>query len=237
VEDDGQVVVGLTAVIGSTMDYQTYGAVVHLQKDWKGALPPVTLVQEFGPSKNMTPLGNEMFLLRPWNDEYSHKLLLFRFEDGVPRKIADVSFPTALPWAQIRVGTTMPPLWMEDGSRLCIMHGISMVEGKEVYTIGVAQLIEHGEGFTVIVDPLPLITPDTFLAEDGSQLVEELRPAEKRVVYACGGVIDVQNHQCLRLFVNVGDRATFEVKLFLPELYRRLADAHSLPMNQHESAL
>ncbi len=76
--------------------------------------------------------------------------------------------------------------------------------------------------FTVTVAPEPIITPNDFLTPDGSPLVPELHPEERRVVYSCGGVIKQSDPDILSLYVNVGDRTTFEVEFSLTELKKDL---------------
>lgn len=222
VEDNGSISIGLTAVVRTPQSVEPYPALTRISHDWVGELPPVHVIQEFGMGKNMTPLGNRDFLFRPEGQEYFHKLLLFHMDGEVPKKIQDLPFPQTLPWAQWRIGTTMPPLWLPDMTGLFIIHGITMHEGKYIYSIGLAQLIPQEVGFKLKVDPEPLLTPDTFEDEAGKPLVEELRPEERRVVYACGGVIDHADPDELKLYVNVGDRTTFEVDFVVSELKRRL---------------
>ena len=72
--------------------------------------------------------------------------------------------------------------------------------------------------YKVTVAPEPILTPDDFLDSHGVPLVEELHPELRRVVYSCGGVIKTESPDKLSLYVNVGDRATFEVTFSLANL-------------------
>jgi hypothetical protein len=87
-----------------------------------------------------------------------------------------------------------------------------------VYSIGRAKLVRNGNEFKLFVAPEPIITPDDFKSTEGLPLVEELHPEFRRVVYSCGGIIKRSNTKMLSLYVNVGDRATFEVEFSLEEL-------------------
>jgi predicted GH43/DUF377 family glycosyl hydrolase len=120
----------------------------------------------------------------------------------------------------------MPPIWLTPNEALFIIHGISLqiIDGKEkyIYSIGRAKLIRKGATFKVEVAPEPIITPDDFLDDKGHSLVEELHPEMRRVVYSCGGVIKKNSLDTLSLFVNVGDRTTFEVAFSLKELKKDL---------------
>jgi len=62
------------------------------------------------------------------------------------------------------------------------------------------------------------LVPDNFIEEDGQPLVNELHPNLRRVVYSCGGLIKKNKQDALSLYVNVGDRTTFEVEFSLAEL-------------------
>lgn len=72
--------------------------------------------------------------------------------------------------------------------------------------------------FSVTVAPEPILTPDDFVQNDGGPLVNELHPDLRRVVYSCGGLIKRAKQDTLALYVNVGDRTTFEVEFALAEL-------------------
>jgi hypothetical protein len=63
-----------------------------------------------------------------------------------------------------------------------------------------------------------MLTPDSFVDELGRPMVPELHPGLRRVVYSCGGVIQKNNEDGLSLYVNVGDRTTFEVGFSIKEL-------------------
>jgi predicted GH43/DUF377 family glycosyl hydrolase len=98
------------------------------------------------------------------------------------------------------------------------------IDGKEkyIYNIGRAKLIRKNNTFSVIVAPEPILTPDDFLNSEGLPLVNELHPEFRRVVYSCGGIIKKHMQNSLSLYVNVGDRATFEVEFSLDELKKGL---------------
>ena len=70
-----------------------------------------------------------------------------------------------------------------------------------------------------MVAPEPILTPNNFLDNEGKALVEELHPDIRRVVYSCGGII---KKGTLTLYVNVGDRTTFEVEYSIEELKKGL---------------
>ena len=53
-------------------------------------------------------------------------------------------------------------------------------------------------------------------------MVAELHPNLRRVVYSCGGLIKRNKQDGLFLYVNVGDRTTFEVEFSLSELKKGL---------------
>lgn len=218
-------IIGLTAVLrnknGSPIPFP---AIIKIDShsSWQQELPPFLVVSSFGPGKNLTPIDNTTYLFRPDTPDFHHKLLIFSIHRQVPEKIGEIAFPKDLPWAAWRIGTTMPPIWLNHQEAIFIIHGISIQknEGKEkyIYSIGRAKLTRKNNIFTVKVAPEPILVPDDFVKEDGSPLVEELHPDLRRVVYSCGGLIKRDKQDTLSLYVNVGDRSTFEVEFSLDEL-------------------
>lgn len=218
-------IIGLTAVLRNKIGKPVpFPAIVKIGSlnSWKKELPPLLIIDTFGPGKNLTPIDTHTYLFRPDAENYNHKLLVFSIHAQIPEKLADIDFPLNLSWAQWRIGTTMPPIWLTPTEALFIMHGISMknIDGKEkyVYSIGRAKLTRKDHQYEVTVAPEPILTPDDFLDKNGLPLVQELHPELRRVVYSCGGVIKKNTPDKLSLYVNVGDRTTFEVEFSLDEL-------------------
>lgn len=217
--EDGSIRIGLTAVLNIRNEYIPYPAITMLRKQpWREELPAITLIESFGPGKNITPIRDKTFLFRPQGQEYAHKLLVFNFHDLLARKIQDLEFPTDLPWASWKVGTAMPPIWLSEDVGMLIFHGISVANGKFVYSLGRARLYRENGIFKVQVAPRPILTPDNFRSDKGTRLVKELHPRLRRVVYACGGVIKKSTPHKLDLYVNVGDTTTFDVQFDCEEL-------------------
>jgi predicted GH43/DUF377 family glycosyl hydrolase len=218
-------IIGLTCVLRDKLGKPvSYPAIVKIDSfdSWKQNLPPFLVIDTFGPGKNITPIDENTFLFRPESPNYFHKLIVFSLDSQVPKKLSEIVFPLDLPWALWRVGTAMPPIWLSRSEALFIVHGITkqIIEGKEkyVYSIGRAKLTKEGDEYTVKVARDPILTPDNFLNEKGRPLIEELHPELRRVVYSCGGIINEKKGNSLSLYVNVGDRATFEVEFSLEEL-------------------
>ncbi len=217
--------IGLTAVFRDKLGQPVpIPAIVKIDSlsSWKQELPPFLIIDTFGPGKNLTPVDNTTYLFRPESPSYNHKILVFSLHSQVPEKLDDIQFPLDLPWANWRIGTTMPPIWLNAKEALFIIHGISMqiIDGqkKYIYSIGRAKLSRKNNKFEVSVAPEPILTPDNFLNDQGLPLVKELHPEIRRVVYSCGGIIKKHMRDTLSLYVNVGDRSTFEVEFSLNEL-------------------
>lgn len=222
-------IIGLTAVLRDKKGHPIpFPAIVKIDSlgSWKKELPPFLVIDTFGPGKNLTPIDKSTYLFRPNSIDYFHKLLVFSLHSQIPEKLGEIEFPLDLPWASWRIGTTMPPIWLTPNEALFIIHGISIqnIDGraKYIYTIGRAKLIREENTFRVIVAREPILTPDDFLDENGMPLVEELHPELRRVVYSCGGVIKKNAPDTLSLYVNVGDKTTFEVDFSLAELKKDL---------------
>ncbi len=226
---NGNLLVGLTCVLrnknGQPIPFPAIVKIDYLHS-WRQNLPPFLVIDTFGPGKNITPINKNVFLFRPESPDYNHKILVFSLIHQIPEKICDIDFPLNLAWAKWRIGTTMPPIWLNKDEALFIIHGITMqnIEGKDkyIYSIGRAKLIRKNNIFKVIVASEPILTPNDFLSEEGKPLVKELHPEQRRVVYSCGGIIKKDNKNSLSLYVNVGDRATFDVEFSLNELKQGL---------------
>lgn len=220
-----QLLIGLTAVLRDKNGVpMPFPAIIKIDahNSWNQELPPFLVISSFGPGKNVTPLDSFTYLFRPDAASYNHKILVFSLHRQVPEKLDDIIFPKNLPWAQWRIGTAMPPIWLNDREALFIIHGITIetIRGlkKYVYSLGRAKLTRNGNQYTVKVAKEPILTPDSFINEKGRPLVKELHPRLRRVVYSCGGIIKKHAHDLLSLYVNVGDRTTFEVEFSLKEL-------------------
>ncbi|QQS38833.1 hypothetical protein IPM62_05645 [Candidatus Woesebacteria bacterium] len=216
--------IGVTAVLRDKKGHPIpFPAIIKIDSHstWKEELPPYLIINTFGPGKNMTPVDNVTYFFRPENRKYNHKILAFALHHQLPRKLGDIEFPKDLYWAKWRIGTTMPPIWINETEALFIIHGISIhkIHGikKYIYSIGRAKLTRNNDKFEVKVAEDPIITPDNFIKADGKPLVNELH-SHRRVVYSCGGIIKKGDKDSLSLFVNVGDMATFEVVLSIAEL-------------------
>jgi len=221
---DGSVLIGLTAVLREKRGYKPYPAITRLSRTvWREeTLPAITIVERFGPGKNITPIDDHLFLYRPEGEGYSHKLLLFSFDELLARKLQDIEFPRDLPWAMWRIGTALPPLWIEENAALIIFHGITITNGRYVYSLGKGRIDRKDGQLKLTVSSEPILTPDDFVDDHGRSLVSELHPKIRRVVYACGGVVKSDKQDTLSLFVNVGDTATFEVNFALADLMNEL---------------
>lgn len=222
-------VVGLTAVLrdkkGSPIPFP---AIIKIDShsSWQQELPPFLVISSFGPGKNLTPIDNSTYLFRPEGSDYHHKILVFSLHRQVPEKICDISFPTDLPWARWKIGTTTPPIWINQNEALFIIHGITIQKindkNKYIYSLGRAKLTRNNDNYSVQVAPEPILTPDDFVLANGGPMVNELHPDLRRVVYSCGGLIKRSKKDTLSLYVNVGDRTTFEVEFSLAELKKDL---------------
>lgn len=218
-------IIGLTAVLRDKEGHPIpFPAIIKIDSlsSWNQKLPPFLIISSFGPGKNITPLDSYTYLFRPESPEYNHKILVFSLHHQVPEKLTDITFPTDLYWAQWRIGTTMAPIWINQYEAIFLIHGISKqtIQGtqKYIYSIGRAKLTKKNNTYTVTVAPEPIITPDDFIDEQGHPLIPELHPNARRVVYSCGGIIKKNQKDTLTLYVNVGDRTTYEVEFPLSEL-------------------
>lgn len=214
--NDDTVTIGLTAVLRHKKGFQPFPALITTKShQLTEHLPPITLIQNFGPGKNLTPIGSSRFFFRPDAAEYYHQLLLFEIDQGLPRHLQDLAFPKNLPWAQWRMGTTMPPIWLNDHEALMIVHGITIENNKYIYSLGKAKLSCTNNQYSLTVCPNPILTPK--LARQTVKY-KELHPHKRQAIYACGGLIDPNNPDNLNLYVNLGDTTTYIMDFSLKSL-------------------
>lgn len=228
--DNQNLIIGLTAVLRDRKGVpKPFPAIIKIDShdSWNQELPPFLIISTFGSGKNLTPIDNYTYLFRPDAKEYQHKILVFSLHRQIPEKLGDIKFPTNLSWAKWRIGTTMPPIWLNENEALFIVHGITLAKSKGkvkyIYSLGRAKLTRKDNTFEVKVSPDPILTPDDFL-QGGAPVVPELHPSLRRVVYSCGGIIKRHKQDTLSLYVNVGDRTTFEVEFSMAELKEGLFD-------------
>jgi len=174
------------------------------------------------PGKNVTAISPELFAFREEGDKNNHRLRVFKHqEDGGVVDSQYIDFPKDIPWIEHRIGTTMPPIWLNDNEAIFPIHGIQMINDKFVYSIGSARLL-RGEDGKLSVDNIsqePIINPDSFVGRFNGDDVE--LHGERRVVYCCGGIPiynDSGELEKIKLYINVGDKRTVEVTTSVAEM-------------------
>lgn len=223
--DNNHIVIGFTALLRSKTSFDPYPAILKIDLDeWNHDLPPPVIILNFGPGKNLTPIDGNHFLFRPEGESYSHRLIVFCTNNHVPVKIQDLDFPTDLPWALWRIGTSIPPIWINKHEALMIFHGISMEKKRYIYSLGRAKLSKKNKHYSIQVAREPLLTPDSIKKNYKNISTKELHPRLRRVIYACGGIKDVCNLDILKLLVNIGDSDTFKFEFSMTELKKGLID-------------
>jgi predicted GH43/DUF377 family glycosyl hydrolase len=217
--ENGKVLIGLTAVIKENGEYYPYPAVIELDTaNWKKALPTPQICKEIGVGKNLTPINQDTFFFRKEGSANSHKLHVLNWDGHDLTPAGEMQLSADIPWAPWRIGTTMPPIWVNENEALMLIHGIKIENGKYVYSLGRSRLKKNDDTYNIEVDHNPILTPDNFVT-DGKSLIGELHPELRRVVYSCGGIIKRQDDQdILSLFTNVGDKQTVEIPFHLSHL-------------------
>lgn len=218
--DNHKVIIGLTAVVKENGKYLPYPAIINLDTSlWKKSLPKPIIIKNLGHGKNMTPVDAETFFFRKDGEGNSHKLYVCSWDGAQIKEAGEIDFSIDIPWAAWRIGTTMPPIWVNENEALMLIHGITIENGKYIYSLGRSKLKKNQfNKYQIEIDRDPILTPDDFV-KDGMPVINELHPELRRVVYSCGGVI--KNHleeEVLSLFTNVGDKQTVEVPFKLNHL-------------------
>lgn len=233
---DGRIAFGITAVDRNKTPHPAV-LIISTEELTNGTLPKPKIIESLGEGDQTTPLGDStseltgknvtaidsnLFAFRPEGDNYNHQLRVFQYhEDGSVSHQQYINFPKNIPWAEWRIGTTLPPVWINDKEAIFPIHGINKVANKYVYSIGSARLVKDENGVLSVdnISSENLINPDLFTEMYDSDEVE--LHSERRVVYCCGGIpikgTDGELNR-LKLYVNVGDRRTVEVTLSLAAL-------------------
>lgn len=179
--------------------------------------------------KNVTPFGSGEFMFRPEHED--HRLLIFGIDAaGAAQDVRPLDFPPgSLPaWAKRRIGSTMPPVWLNDKEAVFIFHGIEVVGDRSVYSIGSARLLRGADGQYTIdnIGQEPVLTTKSFEALFPGQQVQ-LRPEERDALYACGGVVGNGASgapELITIYPNVGDTRTVEAILSIKEITKGWID-------------
>ena len=234
---DGRIAFGLTSVAHEGDNFIPYPAVLITSNEelMGGVLPEPEVIKVIGKGDQTTPLSEEigiptgknvtaispnLFAFRPEGDSNNHRLQLFEYQNKGSKVTHRqyIDFPDTISWAEYRVGTTMPPIWLNKNEAFLPIHGIRIVDGKYVYSIGTARLFRD-ENEMLSVDNIseePIISPDLFAGMFNDEV--ELHDF-RRVVYCCGGIPicnDSGELEHLKMYVNVGDKRTVEVTI-LPD--------------------
>lgn len=233
---DGRIAFGITAVDRNKTPHPAV-LIVSTEELTNGTLPEPKIIEIMGQGDQTTPLGentselagknvtaisSNLFAFRPEGDNNNHQLRVFQYnEDSEVSHQQYINFPKDIPWAEWRIGTTMPPIWINDHEAIFPIHGINKVADKYVYSIGSARLVKDENGVLSVdnISSEALIDPDLFAEMYDSDEVE--LHSERRVVYCCGGVpVKSANGELesLKLYVNVGDRRTVEVTVSVAAL-------------------
>lgn len=176
--------------------------------------------------KNVTALSPDLFAFRSEGDNNNHRLKVFGYqqEDGEVTFKQSLDFSKDKPqWCEHRIGTTMPPVWLNKEEAFLPIHGIKIVDGKYVYSIGTARLFRDENGILSVdnISQKPIIDPDLFAGMFNSDEIE--LHSERRVVYCCGGIPicnDSGELEHLKMYVNVGDKRTVEVTISMGRIIK-----------------
>lgn len=242
---DGRVTLGWTRLAQSAERYEPFPAfsITTAQELLGGQFPDTHHITGLGksgetipigggpkqfhllPGKNTTPFGSGNFVFRP--EKENHLLLTFSLDEkGEASDIRRLEFKKKdIPdWGESRMGSTMPPIWLNDREAIFLVHGIKFTQGKHRYSIGSARLFRDEAGGYAIdnISKDPILTPESFNGFfEGEQV--ELHPQERQALYLCGGfpIYDSEGKpRLIKTYPSVGDTRTVEATLSVDEIVR-----------------
>ena len=170
------------------------------------------------PGKNTTPIGGPAgahdFMFRANGDNHALTFLSLDQDLRVQRRQRVELAPNQIPlWGQDTIGTTMPPVWLNDNEALLILHGFTRDgDGRPQYVMGSARLCMDQRG-TYSIDNIsrrPILTPGALAALFPGEQVQ-MHPEERDAMYMCGGVVAYDGAgepAYLHCFPSVGDTRT-----------------------------
>ncbi len=239
---EGDLVMGCTrlAFDHEANEYKPFPAVTRVPGGAlvSGRFPDTFHVKDFGQGYETTPIGhgNDRFeLLSGKNvtplklnpddehnnfmfrqDSHNHILTIFSVDkDNQVTELQEVAFPEPRPeWGEARMGTTMPPVWLNKTEALFVIHGFKYVNGKPLYAIGTARLFIKEDGMYGVdnVSEEPTLTVAMLEAQYPGENVQ-LHPDERWAEYACGGIEhrnDQNEAETIDLYPSVGDTRTLK---------------------------
>ena len=232
-EKDGQIafdVTRLSPLGGSYTPYPAFTDFVSPESLLADGLPSTTYLANVDPAryymqpgKNTTRILPDHILYRPDNMDHGFVVHKIR-EDGSSEIVQELPFSEIPFWGKYRMGSTMPPVWLNENEAVLIIHGITFDQNMYRYTIGSARLYRREDGSFAIdnVSPNPHLTPEMFTELFPNEQVE-LHPELRQALYATGGVVhhsDTGTPQNIELFPNVGDTRTVSATLSIEDIVR-----------------
>ncbi len=218
VTTEGDVTVGCTRLTFNLINhrYEPFPAIAYTSSGalLKGDFPDTFIIEGYGQADNTTPIDEAEPTIQlisgknatPLGQSPEHKRFMFRKEShnhtltvvsldekNKAELLQNLDFPKdKIPWwGKNRMGTTMPPIWLNETEALFLIHGFRLLDGKPQYAIGSSRLFIGADGAYHIdnISTEPLLTPDGLSAELFPDQQLQLHPEERSAIYMCGGVV------------------------------------------------
>jgi hypothetical protein len=235
---DGKTIIGVT-VVRKAQGNRTFPGLISLNSAedlLTEPFPTPRIIDKFGSGNHTTPLGGEVegknattideniIMYRP--DGKNHTLRVLEYTEDDVLYVGEINFPENIPGAEHKIGTTTPPEWINEREAFFVFHGMTIIDGKYVYSIHTARLLrqadEAGEVLFSVdnISREAILTPDSFPELTNDRQVE-LHPDIRRVTYSCGGIPTKNaSGELIReeLFVNQGDMRTWNAVVAADEI-------------------
>jgi hypothetical protein len=239
--EDGTVIIGFTRLVYSEADqkHHPFPAIAFTNSEdlLAGNFPDTYLIDSFGEGdettpledlpaklrslsgKNVTPLKDREFMFRQEDDNHALTLISLN-ENNQAKLIQRIVFPEELipMWAMDKMGTTMPPIWLNNNEALFLIHGFTRIDDRPQYMIGSARLFKDENGKYSIdnISAEPLLTPQGLTKELFPGRNVQLHEEERDAMYMCGGVVEKDENgkpKFIKGLVSIGDMITIETTI------------------------
>ena len=115
-------IVGMTCVLRSRTSFYPFGGYIEIadKNNWPSEFPNINLLESLGPGKDVTPIDERLLIFRPEgiDNYYQFQVIEYSNKQNITKHVGNIDFPKNLSWATWKMGTSMPPIWINENEAL-----------------------------------------------------------------------------------------------------------------------